>query len=344
MNRSFHMASAFLGAGLFCVALQLPLLAADAPLTPDLSMDAYATPAQRVEIEAGRHLNLRCSGSGSPTVLLEIGQGMTSMSWRKVQPLLAAHSRVCSYDRAGLGFSDAGPLPRSARAAVDDLHALVRAAPIQTPLVLVGHSMGGSIVRLYAAAHADEVAAIVLDDPVVTDLATTSPKVAAQEARLVAENSAGTRHCVELAKSGALATMTPPAEGCVHPAYPGFSKKLNDSIHARDVNATYWESALSEREADSTNSAAVQALKPLGAVPLIVLSADGTHDYLPPAARKAADAAYRDGHKRIAASSTRGRVVPVEHSSHNVQEDRPDAIVDAVDEAIAQIRGEKARL
>lgn len=129
----------------------------------------------------------------------------------------------------------------------------------------------------------------------------------------------------------------------MHPAYPGFSQKLNDSIHARDINATYWESALSERESDSANNAAVQALKTLGKVPLIVLSADGTHDYLPPAARKAANAAYRDGHKRIAASSTRGRVVPVDHSSHNVQEDRPDAIADAVAQAIAQMRAAKAR-
>jgi pimeloyl-ACP methyl ester carboxylesterase len=321
-----------------------PLLAADAPPAPDPAMDIYATAAQRVDIGGGRHLNLRCSGSGSPTVLLEIGQGMTSMSWRKVQPLLAAHSRACSYDRAGVGFSDAGPLPRSAQAAADDLHALVRAAPIETPLVLVGHSLGGSIVRLYAAAHADEVAAIVLVDPVVADLATKAPKVAAQEAQLIAENTAGTRHCVDLAKSGALATMTPPAEGCVHPAYPGFSQRLNDSIHARDINATFWEAALSEREADATNSTAVRALKPLGKVPLIVLGADGTNDYLPPAQRKAADAAWRAGHERIAASSTRGRYVPVAHSSHNVQEDRPDAIADAVATAIAQIGVVKPRL
>lgn len=342
MNRSSRTASVTLAGILLSGAM--PLLAADAPLAPDLSMDVYATPAQRVDIGGSRHLNLRCSGSGSPTVLLEIGQGMTSMSWRKVQPLLAAHSQVCSYDRAGLGFSDAGPSPRSAQAAADDLHALVRAAPIKTPLVLVGHSMGGSIVRLYAAAHADEVAAIVLVDPVVADLATKAPDVAAQEAQLTADNSAGTRHCVELAKSGALAGMTPPAEGCVHPAYPGFSQKLNDSVHARDINPVFWEAALSEREADAANSAAVQALKPLGKVPLIVLSADGTHDYLPPDARKAADAAYRDGHQRIAASSTRGRVVPVENSSHNVQEDRPDAIADAVARAIAQVGGSKPRL
>lgn len=336
MNRSSRIASVVLGGALLYVVG--PLMAADGPLTSDLSMDVYATPAQRVDIGGGRHLNLRCSGSGSPTVLLEIGQGMTSMSWRKVQPLLAVHSRVCSYDRAGLGFSDAGPLPRTAQAAVDDLHALVRAAPIQTPLVLVGHSMGGSIVRLYAAAHPNEVAALVLVDPVVADLRVKAPKVAAQEAQISKENTAGTHHCLDLATSGALATMPPPADGCVHPAHPAFSEKLNDSIRVRDLNADFWAASLSEREAFPLNDAAVQALHPLGKLPLIILSADGTNDYLPPAARKAADVAYRAGQQRIAASSTQGRVMPVEHSSHNIQEDRPDAIIDAVARVIGQLR------
>jgi pimeloyl-ACP methyl ester carboxylesterase len=333
MNRLLCCASASVFASL-CFGMA-SVTAADAPPTPDVSMDIYAAPAQRVDIGGGRQLNLRCSGAGSPTVILEVGQGMTSMSWRKLQPLLAARTRTCSYDRAGLGFSDPGPLPRTAQAAADDLHALVRAAPIQTPLVLVGHSLGGSIVRLYASAHPDEVAGIVLVDPVITDLASQAPKVAAREAQLTAENTAGTRHCADLAQKGELATMAPPAEGCVHPQIPVFSSKLNESIHARDISAAFWQASLSERESEPANSVAVQALHPLGATPLVVLGADGTNDYLPPAERKAADAAYRAGHRRMAATSSRGRYVPVAHSSHNVQEDRPDAIADAVAQVIA---------
>jgi pimeloyl-ACP methyl ester carboxylesterase len=311
------------------------LFAAEAPPVADLSLDVYATAGERVDLGGGRHLNLRCSGNGAPTVILEIGQGMTSMSWRKVQPLLAAHTRVCSYDRAGIGFSDAGPMPRTAQAAADDLHALLRAASIGTPVVLVGHSLGGNIVRLFAGAHPAEVAGLVLVDPVVPDLDTHAPKVAAREARLVAENNAGTRHCLDLAQRGTLANATT-AEGCVHPAYPGFSDKLNASIHARDLNPAFWQAALSERESVPANSAALRSPPALGAIPLIVLGADGTNDYLPPAARKTADAAYRAGHQRIVATSSRGAFVAVAHSSHDVQEDRPDAIVDAVTRIIQQ--------
>ncbi len=94
---------------------------------------------------------------------------------------------------------------------------------------------------------------------------------------------------------------------------------------------------MSERKSFALNDTAVQVLHPLGKLPLIVLSVNGTNDYLPPAARKAADAVYRGGYKRIAASSTRGRVMPVWHSSHNIQEDRPDAIIDAVARVIAQL-------
>lgn len=316
--------------------------AAEAPPVPDLSLDAYAAAAERVDLGGGRHLNLRCSGSGAPTVILEIGQGMTSMSWRKVQPLLAAHTRVCSYDRAGLGFSDPGPLPRTAQAAADDLHTLLRAASISTPVVLVGHSLGGNIVRLFAGAHRDEVAGIVLVDPVVPDLDTHAPKVAAREARLIAENNAGTRHCLDLARRGTLADATP-VEGCVHPAYPGFSDKLNASIHARDLNPAFWQAALSERESAPANSAALRSPPSLGAIPLIVLGADGTNDYLPPAARKAAAAAYRAGHQRIVATSTHGAFVAIAHSSHDMQEDRPDAIADAVAAVIRQAAGPAPR-
>src|SRR5688572_33443005 len=95
---------------------------------PDLTLDVYAQPARLVGIGGGRRLNLRCSGpqAATRTVLLEAGFGGDSMAWARVQPLLAKQARVCSYDRAGYGFSDGGPLPRSVDTEVSDLHALGR--------------------------------------------------------------------------------------------------------------------------------------------------------------------------------------------------------------------------
>ena len=119
-----------------CAIAPLVLLAGSAAIsaaqmpagsTPDPALDAYARPANLVDI-GGRKLNLRCSGSGTPTVMLESGATTDSLTWFKVQPPLARATTVCSYDRAGYGFSDDGPRPRDIDADAADLHALIHAA------------------------------------------------------------------------------------------------------------------------------------------------------------------------------------------------------------------------
>jgi pimeloyl-ACP methyl ester carboxylesterase len=312
---------------------------------PDRSLDVYAAQGRLVDIGGGRHLNLRCSGSGTPTVLLDGGQGTTSMSWRKVQPLLAATHRVCSYDRAGLGFSDAGPLPRTVQAEADDLHALVRAARLDTPLVLVGHSMASYIARLYAGAHPADVAALVLVDPVSETLAQDAPAFAEVEAKMSAQNSDYGRKCGEAARKGELAKATPAAQACVPPAFPGLSERLSDSIRQRYRSAVYWDTSLSERDADAANIAAMKAAPPLDPrLPLVVLAADGTNDWVAAEQadlRKAGDLGYATGRERIARQSARGSVVAVAHSSHDIPEEQPAAIVQAVAAVTVQIKAPK---
>jgi len=312
---------------------------------PDRSLDIYAKPGRLVDIGGGRHLNLRCSGSGTPTVLLDGGQGTTSMSWRKVQPLLAATHRVCSYDRAGLGFSDAGPMPRTAQAEADDLRALVRAAKLDTPVILVGHSLASYIARLYAGAHPADVAALVLVDPVSETLAQDAPAFAELEATMSAQNSDYGRKCGEAARKGDLAKATPAEQACVPPAFPGLSQRLSDSIRQRYRSATYWETSLSERDADAANIAAVKAAAALDPrLPLVVLAADGTNDWVPAEQaelRKGGDAGYAAGRERIARQSARGSVVAVAHSSHDIPEAQPAAVVQAVAAVSAQIEAAK---
>jgi pimeloyl-ACP methyl ester carboxylesterase len=307
--------------------------AADPPPAPDLSLDVYAEPARLADIGGGRRLNLRCSGSGAPTVILESGQGMSSMAWRKLQPLAAKARRVCAYDRAGLGFSDAGPLPRTAQAEADDLHALVRAAGIQPPLLLVGHSMGSYVVRLYASAHPQDVAGLVLVDPVSETLADDAPDYAAREAKASAANTDYGRKCAQAARAGDLAGATPAAQACVPPPMPGFSEKLGESIRNRFRTTAYWDAALSERDADAASVAAVKVAPTAvySKLPLQVLSAQ-QREWIQPQDRKEAEAAYAKAHRRIAALSTRGRVVAVADSGHNIHEDRPEAVAKAIDE------------
>lgn len=127
--------------------------------------DANGYQPQDMFIDVGqRRLYLSYAGKGLPTVILEGGLGSASKTWASVQPAIAQFTRVCSYDRAGLGQSDPAPTPRTCQDMVDDLHTLLTRAHITPPYILVGHSMGGLNVRLYASQHVNEVVGMILVD------------------------------------------------------------------------------------------------------------------------------------------------------------------------------------
>ncbi|HTB94511.1 MAG TPA: alpha/beta hydrolase [Candidatus Sulfotelmatobacter sp.] len=125
----------------------------------------YPPPGRLVDLGTHR-LHLLESGTGGPTILLEAGLMSTVLSWAELQHSLSKSFRVASYDRAGLGWSDLGPMPRTADRLVDELHALLQQAAIPPPYVLVGHSFGGLTMPVFAARFPDEVAGMVLVDPV----------------------------------------------------------------------------------------------------------------------------------------------------------------------------------
>jgi pimeloyl-ACP methyl ester carboxylesterase len=125
----------------------------------------YPPPGRLVDLGTHR-LHLLESGSGGPTILLEAGLMSTVLSWSELQRALAGSFRVVAYDRAGLGWSELGPMPRTADRIVDELHTLLERAPISPPYVLVGHSFGGLTMPLFAARFPDEVIGMVLVDPV----------------------------------------------------------------------------------------------------------------------------------------------------------------------------------
>jgi pimeloyl-ACP methyl ester carboxylesterase len=126
----------------------------------------YPPPGRLVDIggrgdTGGRKLHLNCSGKGTPTVILVAGGAAFSIDWALVQPGVAEKTRVCSYDRAGLGWSDSGPADETVEQTVDDLHRLLRAAREKGPYVLVGASIGGIYIRAYQRAFPKEVAGLV---------------------------------------------------------------------------------------------------------------------------------------------------------------------------------------
>jgi pimeloyl-ACP methyl ester carboxylesterase len=150
--------------GLIVVLLALAVLGAIyQAIATELVERAYPPPGEMVEV-GGHSLHINCVGQGSPTVLLDAGSGGFSAQWVRVQREVSGATRVCSYDRAGMGWSEMGPDPRDARQITGELHTLLSEAGIESPYVLVGHSFGGMYMQTYAARYPDEVAGVALVD------------------------------------------------------------------------------------------------------------------------------------------------------------------------------------
>ena len=300
--------------------------------------DDYARAAARVTIAPGRQINLRCAGHGARTVVLEAGSHAESSTWFRVQPLLASFTRVCAYDRAGYGFSDAGPLPRNLDADVDDLHALIHRAGIATPVVLVGHSLGSNIARRYAELHPADVAAMVLIDPPAQDIAAFAPGWEHDERELDKQRFAFIRACEAAAEKGMLAKKLPPGlEQCLAGDDPHADAKVNAATRAWKSRPGFWRTLLSELQDNARVFAApVSDSETHGATPLLVLSASDTYVGAPAKLRPALEAARSKTQADITATSSRGRVVHVRDASHDIQLDQPEAVVDAVRQVLRQ--------
>ncbi|MFN8474278.1 MAG: alpha/beta hydrolase [Anaerolineae bacterium] len=142
-------------------------------------------PPENARISVGGHLlAVTCSGDGIPTVILDAGLGEGKSAWAAVQGMVGQFTRVCSYDRFGVGESDAGTLPRTSQRMVEELRALLQAASILPPYVLVGHSLGGLNMQLFATLYSTDVAGIVLVDPSFPDVTTRVDEQLGEEAAM----------------------------------------------------------------------------------------------------------------------------------------------------------------
>lgn len=325
--------------GMTCMGLWAAVAMAAKPSTPVKTPNGYAKPGRRVSIGPGRSLDLRCSGSGPMTVVLEAGSHADSSSWFRVQSMLAAHGRVCSYDRAGYGFSDEGPLPRGLDADVADLHALIHAAGLRTPLVLVGHSLGSNIVRRYAGEHPGDVAGMVLVDPPAQDLGRfMSAQWMKDEVMLDKQRDAFIASCEQAAERGGLARPLPALAQCIDAPAPWESKAVAAAEHARMERPAFWHTVRSELAQNVLVFARpVSNNESHGHMPLVVLQADGTYADAPAHMRKRLEAARDATQRSIVATSTRGELRKVADTSHDIELDQPRAVADAVAQVLKEL-------
>lgn len=313
---------------------------------PDSS---YATPGLRVSIPSSmaseaRRLNLRCSGDGAITVLLEAGSRGDSTTWYRVQPLLAKRMRVCSYDRAGYGFSDEGPMPRDVDADVRDLDALITAAGMKTPLVLVGHSLGTDIVRRYAELQSDRVAGLVLVDPPEHYIAKYAPDWDASERAATKQRFVFLQRCLDAATEGTLAEAEGDLKQCIAAPDPAWPDAVSASIRAYKLKPGFWRTIKSELAYNDTvfsTPIAVQEKK--SDLPVSILVAANTFAEAPSPLREAFEKSRERTIREIAANTTRSDRVDVADSGHDMQVDQPQAIVDAVTTLLKRLEVESAK-
>lgn len=298
----------------------------------------YLTP-NLVRLPDGRRMNLVCMGEGSPTVILENGLG--SGGWALTQYKIAKTTRICSYDRAGMGFSDEGKTPRDALAIAADLRALVLSAGLRGPYVLVGHSIGSYFVRLYADLHPKEVAGMVLIDPSIDDqlelLAVIAPKTAKESGDQVLGQMA---KCGAAAESGKLKAGTEVYQTCVPQLPANIEPELRAAAITPYLKPAMYRTVKSEAASIERDSSENKAHKrSYGDIPLIVLTA-GNPDAGPmtPSEIRAWAATWKTAHDEMAALSSRGRNDVVPGAGHYIQAQRPQVVIDAVEEVVREVR------
>jgi pimeloyl-ACP methyl ester carboxylesterase len=268
----------------------------------------------------GLRLQLHCIGEGRPTVMLEAGLGNGITHWAALQPQLAEHTRVCAYDRAGLGWSEAGSFPRDADRIAREFAALVEASGESGPFVLVGHSNGGLYARLFAYRQPEAVAGLVLLDPNHED---------GPQCELPAFSRWTYGPLVQTAPLGLPRLLLPLLFPLGSSPLPPEAREAFAALRARSVAL---RSTWSELGQTCANYATLKAERqPLGELPLVVLSAGRR----PP---EAGD--FVALHARLAQGSTRGEHRVAEGVGHFLQLESPALAADAVLRVLAMVRAD----
>ncbi len=293
----------------------------------------YPPPGQLVSV--GEHrLHLHCQGSGKPLVLLESGLSGWSQDWALVQPQLARHTTVCSYDRAGYAWSEEAEQPRTGLLAVEDLRTLLRNAglqgPTQGPMVVVGHSWGGMLAQMLAQTHPNEVAGLVLVDALHHDqTASMDPDTHARYSRNMRWL---TGSATWLAPLGLTRLGNAPAS-VVLDKLPASEQPAAKGLAMQSKN---YRTLYTEYMGIDPALAVARSLPPLPAVPTVVLSTNDLSEFPP-----GWDTDYMRQHwitgQRTLAKQTNAKHVVVADAGHYLQLERPELVVASVLEVLKKI-------
>lgn len=294
----------------------------------------YPAPGQLVEVN-GRNLHIHCTGQGSPTVILDAGQGGWSSDWVNLMPELGQNNHVCAYDRAGYGWSDPVEKGHSPQAAADDLANLLTAAQIDPPYVLVSFSHAGLAARLFAAQYTEKMAGMVLIDPATEfDNEIMSAELMQQQQAAVGMF----KGIGFMANLGLLRLMGPQNMAGSAP-FIGTDPADPDVYYAFIANPQWWETS-SQEFASHLNNDHLAMVREQGQIPNIPVIIIGS-DMLDATGNPAMDGLQTARHEKLnelAAQSTQGEFIVAEGSTHDILNDRPDVVLDAVESMLDESR------
>jgi pimeloyl-ACP methyl ester carboxylesterase len=294
---------------LYCLSVTVLILAlalAGCGGTPEVTPTSTPAEAERISGNfdvGGRSLYINCKGAGSPTVVLDAGYGGSTYDWSWVHDDIAEFTRVCAYDRAGNGNSDPATPPRTTMDLAEELHTLLVNARIQGPYILVGHSFAGHIIRLYTSQYPEEVVGVLLVD---------------------------VRHGNDDAR---ILEILPPETPEDSEELIGLREQITAALEGRSLddlsmNPEGIDILASDEEARAAGS--------MGDIPLIVISTE----YFPVASGIPADIAFDlnqlwvELQNSLVDLSSNGTQVIATGSSHMVQIDKPELVIDAVNSLV----------
>ena len=281
----------------------------------------YPPPSEMVDV-GGQSMHLHCTGEegSAPTVVMDIGSGGIGMDWQRVQPGVAKFARVCSYDRAGTGWSDQGPQPRTSQQIVKELHTLLGNAGVEGPYVLVGHSFGGVNMQLYASRYPDEVVGMVLVDSAIADK---------DFLRAMEPSFPSPVWLKFLATIGV--TRLPYTLGGVTDERAAISTHAKDNYELANYISSMGKSYEEVRAAPMS----------LEDKPLIVLSAGSRGEMFPQFSQKGSDRfneAWTESQADLTQASQNSEQIIAEDSTHNIQADDPELVIDAIRQVEEAVR------
>ena len=277
---------------------------------------ANPPPGRLVDVE-GHRLHIWCTGSGDPTVVLDAGLGGTAFDWGHVQPGVAEFTRVCSYDRAGMGYSDEGPRPRTSQQIVRELVTLLDGSAIDGRVVLVGGSYGGWNMRILTTAHDERVAGLVLVD---ARHEATGERFAAAG---ISENPPWVAWVARLAPVAAYVGIARLVGFSPGPPPDSMAPSVREFARATRFRSSAFASGADELESATESAEQVKSARRVLDIPLVVVSAGRRRS---PQVADVLDSLQRDQ----LSLSKRSCQVMAARSGHGIVLQEPEIVVDAI--------------